>query len=52
MNDHATGHAISLASLIGWAAGVLPSVATGLAIVWYGVLLYDRFSTKRRGRGR
>lgn len=47
MNDHVAGHAISLGALFGWATGILPSVATGLAIVWYGVLLYDRFIRRR-----
>jgi hypothetical protein len=38
----------SALSVVGTLLGVLPSIAAGLAIIWYCVLLYDRFFAKTR----
>jgi hypothetical protein len=35
-------------SVVGTLIGILPHVAAGLGVIWYLVLLYDRFISKRR----
>lgn len=37
---------ISLAIIAGTIAKILPAIASVLSIVWYGVLLYDRFKNR------
>ena len=43
--DHAwvVGELASLASVVGALVGLLPTIATVFAILWYGVMIYDRF---------
>lgn len=41
------GEAVSIATVIGTIAGWLPPLAALAAILWYGVLFYDRFRPKR-----
>lgn len=46
-----THHAFDIGALaltVGTFAGVLPYIAAILAIVWYCVLLYDRFINKTK----
>jgi hypothetical protein len=35
-------------SVVGTLIGILPHVAAALGVIWYLVLLYDRFVSKRR----
>lgn len=54
----AVGEGVSIAILVGTLAKILPAIAATLSIVWYGVLLYDRFfkrkneETTDKGRGK
>jgi hypothetical protein len=38
---------VAVGSILASLAGILPAIATLLAIVWYGVMLYDRFWRKK-----
>lgn len=44
------GETISWGALIGSLIGWLPTVATLLTVLWYGVLFYDRYMMKKRNR--
>lgn len=44
---HIVGEAVSLASIVGAVAQVLPSIATLLAIIWYGVLIFESRTMRR-----
>lgn len=35
-------------SVVGALIGVLPSIAALMGVIWYSVLLYDRFVNKRK----
>lgn len=43
----AFGHAVSLAALLGSIAGLLPAVASVLAIGWYLIAIYESKTMKR-----
>ena len=47
--EHAkpVGETASIVTIIGTIAGWLPSIAALAAILWYAVLFYDRFRTRR-----
>jgi hypothetical protein len=38
---------LSAFSVVGSLLGILPHVAAALGVIWYCVLLYDRFITQR-----
>lgn len=44
------GEIVSLGSLLGWLFGLLPAIATLLTIIYYSILIYDRFRSSRRDR--
>ena len=44
------GETVSWGALIGALIGWLPSIATLLTIIWYGMLFYDRARTRKRDR--
>lgn len=43
----AIGHAVSLAAILGTIAGLLPAIATILAIGWYAIAIYESKTMKR-----
>lgn len=51
MSDHPITTFLTWASnlsVIGTLMGIMPSIVTVLAAIWYCVLLYDRFIAKKR----
>jgi len=52
-NDSPTHHTLDIGALIliiGSFAGYMPVLASGLAIIWYCILIFDRLFKKRIGR--
>ena len=47
MHEYIVGEVASLAAVLGALVGVLPSIATIFAILWYSILLYDRLLSRR-----
>ena len=42
----ATGDLTAWGALIGWFVGVLPSIATGLTALWFGILIMEKLTGK------
>jgi TctA family transporter len=47
MNDHPLINIGAIASVLGSLVGWLPPIAAALGIIWYLVLLYDRFFNRK-----
>ena len=47
---HAAFDIGAIALTLGSFTGALPYIAAALAVIWYCVLLYDRFINKRTGK--
>lgn len=45
---HIAAEIASLTTIVGWFASILPSIATLMAIVWYGVMFYDTWRKRRQ----
>lgn len=41
-----SGHASAWTAFIGWFVGILPSVATAVTIVWFCILITEKFTGK------
>jgi TctA family transporter len=48
MSDHPVINMGAIASVLGSLVGWLPPIAAALGIIWYCVLIYDRFFGKRK----
>lgn len=47
MTNHPVYDVASIGLIVGALAGWLPPLAAGMGVIWYSVLLYDRFIGKR-----